>query len=179
MTISIDNAICCLVEAGQTVLAQNALPPVQHAYLDDTMRFPYCDHSAIVVREISATLASPSLDAEPIVDPSRDFVWFDRFEIQILRAGAISPNIEPADPICVGGIYGDCSSDNCNTISGHYNSVMADRRAFRADLMTAWCECMYTKFGQTKSAPTWIETYERRTEGRFGGTLFTVASQLG
>lgn len=174
MTITTDEAICCLLSAVAQVLADADAPALDHRYVSANDTWPYCAHDAAVARELDALLFTNA------GDPQRDTqsrAWVHQFQVTVLRPAPPGPT-QPGQ--CLDGLYGDCATATAfdGTITGHALGVAADRRAIRRNLLAEWCQCMRTAHKRPASNHTDLVRTEAVAGGRFAGTLFVVEAVL-
>jgi hypothetical protein len=178
--ITSHQAACCLLQsvtASAAELTPDPAPAFVHAYLSATLTYPYCGHDAVVVRTLAPTTTGPD---EGVLNEDRHdgvAVWFDRFDVVVLRDAPPMPDLSPGE--CIAGIYGTCDSEpDCTTLSGHHRIVVEERERLLDELLERWCVCMAAAGWSPSSIGPWVIDFEPVSEGRFAGTLFTVGVLL-
>lgn len=184
MTISGQDALCCLISAAEQSAAA-AVPPAEpfdHAYPTSAMTWPYCNHSAVIGRVKSISTAPP---------PNRDYlvaenpqttgtVRYHRFDLSVIRCGPPSP--DPETTTCLGDVYGDCTSPaNHETLAGHHRAIDLEVERLIGNLLDLWCDCLVaasTGAEYSKTRPRWIEEAVVTSQGRFTAIEFKIGTLL-
>jgi hypothetical protein len=184
MPVTRRQALCCLLDSVEAVRAADPVLGVEeheyrHRYPSTELTWPYCQHDAVVGRAIEPTTVPPAyLQLPESNDPqTTGRVWFDRFEIDVVRCGPPAPTGDG----CLGDLYGDCSSPPSHgTLAGHHELLEIELEALRAQLLDRWCSCLVDLgAGYARHAPRWIETLARVTGGRFTANRIIVGTRLG
>ena len=179
MTVTRQQALCCLIAAAEATAAGNSLDPFDHAYPSTSLTWPYCTHSAVVARAIAPTNIPPAhLQLPQAADPNTTgVIWFDRFEIDVVRCGPPAPD----DGSCLADLYGSCASPvDHSTLAGHHAAVEVELDALRSELLGRWCDCLVAlDAGYGRHAPRWFESISVVTGGRFTAVRLIVGTRLG
>lgn len=173
MTVTPTAALCCLLDAVTESAADAGAGafPFDHVYSSAAGTWPYCPHDAVVGRVLAPSTEPP----DPLEAPTT--VWFDGFEVAVIRCGPPFPDSEA----CLGSLYGSCASPpGAADLSGHHAAVAAEMYRLRSELLGRWCDCLtgIVDGGYSSTRPRWFRSIELRTEGRFTATVFTVATLL-
>lgn len=172
MTVSPTDALCCLLDAVVASAAAASAAPFDHVYSSAAGTWPYCTHSAVVGRVLAPSTEPP----DPLEAPTS--VWYDGFEVAVVRCGPPFPDLEGA---CLSTLYGSCESEpGAHDLSGHHALVAGELYRLRAELLERWCLCLTSVEGggYSSTRPRWFRSIEVRTEGRFTASVFTVATLL-
>ena len=173
-------ALCCLMNAVAESAAAAAAEPFSHIYPSAAMTWPYCDHHAVVGRQLADSVEPPPGPAGdlPAWDArTGDRVAYSVFEVHVIRYGPPAP--DPNSPgLC--GLYGACGDPaGSDSIAGHYALVQDERARLQAELLERWCACLLTTVDNySKSWPSWIEQISTQSAGRFTSTEFIVHALL-
>lgn len=177
--ITFAQAACCLVNAVHESAVDAGAPPFQHRYLSVASTWPYCPHDSVVANWKGQTTIGPPGTRFAEDDDARggDRVWYDQFELHVIRCG---PAVPEDSAECLAGLYGDCATAAPNTLTGHHNLVTAEAERLTGELLDRWCDCLVSTDGlYSRAWPRWISTPpEIRTQGRFSAIVLGLSAQI-
>lgn len=179
------DALCCLISSIEQSATDAGADPFTHGYPSASLTPPYCDHDAIVARNLGASTEPPPAlaDLGPAEDIRADGVkWWHRFEAIVVRCGPPWPDTDG----CLGDLYGDCTSPaDHQTLAGHERALMAEAERLRSELLAYWCDCLVDATPgpgprYRRSARRWFDDITLESgEGRFSFIRIRVGTDLG